>query len=152
MIERYGGIIYTLREYLAVILLFLVLFSLGIYQIIKVGSPIEIKLSTELDEIVTDVYSLRSRAYVQVENKEERIKIDYSRNYDYEPAELNEFLEIGDKIIKNKCSDTLHIFRNESRFFFLIGDILLNSNHRSKEFVEKWRKRRTIINERNDCG
>lgn len=151
MIERYEGKIFTLKEYLPVIFLFIFLISLGVYQIIKVGNPTEIKLSTKLDEIVTDVYPLKSSIYVQVENKKERVTIDYSRNYDYDPIELNEFMKIGDRIVKNKCSDTLYIFRNNERFFFLIEDVLLNSNHKSEEFVQKWRKRRTIINERNDC-
>lgn len=151
MIERYEANIYTVKEYLPVIFLFLFLIGLGTYQVIKVGNPSEIKLSTKLDEIVISVFSLKSSIYVKVENREERITIDYSRNYDYEPMELSEFIEPGDRIVKNECSDTLFIMRQGEKFYFLIEDVLLNSTHRSQEFIQKWRKNRTLINERNDC-
>lgn len=50
--------------------------------------------------------------------------INTSRNYGYTPPYLEKFIKVGDSVIKNAYSDTLHIIRNEQKYFFIIGEFI----------------------------
>jgi len=153
LIERYDGWKYTLKEYFPVIMIFSFLITFGIYESIKIGNPEELFLSHEFDEELIDVYQTKSFLYIQLSNKSKRIEIRESCNYEYMELSpcLNEFLKEGDRLIKNKCSDTLYVIRDEKKYHFLIEDILYNSTRRNKAFIEKYNSRREIINRKNDC-
>lgn len=53
-----------------------------------------------------------------------KIWIDFATNYNYRPFDLDEFLQIGDTIIKHKNSDTLYIHRNTKEYFFVFKEII----------------------------
>ncbi|MBW8242146.1 hypothetical protein K1F50_05000 [Muricauda oceani] len=143
---------YALKEYLPVILLFLFLIGFIIYTIIKKGKYEEIYLSEEFDERVIDVFEEKGNTYLFLTNRNDRIKIENSRNYDYEPAFLYDFIKENDRVLKNKCSDTLYIERSSKNYHFLIGSTVYNREGKSKEFIQNSLSERAIMNERNDCN
>jgi hypothetical protein len=151
LIEKHEGKKYTLKEYLPVIFLFTFLIGFGIYTIVKKGDFEDVYLSTVFDEKVIDVYIEKGSTYLLLTNRNNRYKFENSRNYDYEPAFLYDFLKENDRVIKNKCSDTIYVERNSKKYHFLIGSTSYNREGKSKEFIQKYLNERAIMNERNDC-
>jgi len=152
MIEKYGGKKYTLKEYLPVIFLFVFLIGFAIYTVVKKGEFEDVFLSTTFDESVVNVFEEKGNTYLLLTNKENRYRIENSRNYAYEPAFLYDFIKENDRVIKNECSDTLYIERNSKKYHFLIESTLYNRKGKSKEFILKSLNERAIMNERNDCN
>jgi hypothetical protein len=54
-------------------------------------------------------------------NNNRKYRLFWADNYNYNPYQLSEFLQIGDSIFKNENSDTLYIYRNNSQFFFRLS-------------------------------
>jgi hypothetical protein len=153
LIKRYEGRRYVLKEYLPVIFVFATLIGIGTYQIIRIGEFEEIFLSTEFDEKVIDVYQEKSYLFVLLTNRAKRLEIRNSFNYDYEDEgiDLYSIMKQEDRVIKRKCSDTLFVIKGDKEYHFLIGDRLYNNKEKSKEFIQKWNKRRRIMTTNNDC-
>ena len=151
LIEKYDGKKYTLKEYVLVILFFTLIVGIAIYTIIKKGKYEELYLSEVFDDKVVDVFEEKGNTYLFLTNRNERIKIENSRNYDYQPAFLSDFIKENDRVFKNKCSDTLYIERNSKIYHFLIGSTLYNRDGKSKDFIQKHLNERPLMNERNDC-
>ena len=152
LIEKYDGKKYTLKEYLPVIFLFTFLIGFAIYTIVKKGNFVDVYLSTVFDEKVIDVYEEKGNTYLLLSNRNNRYKLENSRNYDYKPAFLYDFLKENDRVIKNKCSDTIYVERNSEKYHFLIGNTFYNNKEKSAEFIQKYNPKRAILNERNDCN
>jgi hypothetical protein len=152
MIEKYDGKKYTLKEYLPVIFLFIFLIGFAIYTVVKKGEFKEVFLSTTFDENVVDIFEEKGDSYLLLTNKDNRYRIKNSRNYAYEPAFLYDFIKENDRVIKNKCSDTIYVERNSKKYHFLIGSTSYNREGKSKEFIQKYLNERAIMNERNDCN
>lgn len=150
-IEKYDGKKYTLKEYLPVIFLFIFLIGFAIYAIVKKGNYQDVYLSTAFDEKVIDIYEEKGNTYLLLTNRNNKYRLENSRNYDYKPVFLNDFLKENDRVIKNKCSDTIYVERNSKKYHFLIGSTLNNNKEKSKEFIQKYNKERAILNEKNDC-
>jgi hypothetical protein len=150
LIEKYDGKKYTLKEYLPVIFLFIFLIEFAIYTVVKKGEFEEVFLSTTFDESVVDIFEERGDTYLLLTNKNNRYRLENSRNYDYEPVFLYDFLKVNDRVIKNRCSDTIYIERNLKKYYFLIGGTS-NRKGKSKELIQKYHNERPIMNERNDC-
>ena len=47
-----------------------------------------------------------------------------SRNYDYKPYNLYDFLQLGDSIVKPKNSLDLYIHRKENVYYFKLGEYI----------------------------
>lgn len=47
-----------------------------------------------------------------------------SRNYSYEPYDLNEFIGVGDSLVKKKNSDTLFVKKENAIFYFVLGEFI----------------------------
>jgi hypothetical protein len=152
MIEKYDGKKYTLKEYLPVIFLFIFLIGFAIYTVVKKGEFEDVFLSTTFDESVVDIYEERGDIYLLLTNRDNRYRFEESRNYDYEPAFLYDFIKENDRVIKNKCSDTIYVERNSEKYHFLIGSTSYNREGKSKEFIQKYLNERAIMNKRNDCN
>ena len=152
MIEKYDGKKYALKEYLPVIFLFIFLIGFAIYTVVKKGEFEDVFLSTTFDESVVDIFEEKGNTYLLLTNKKNRYRIENSRNYDYKPAFLYDFIKENDRVIKNECSDTLYIERNSKKYHFLIGSGLYNRKGKSKELIEKSLNEREIMNKRNDCN
>ena len=151
LIEKYDGNKYTLKEYLPVIFIFIFLIGFAIYTIVKKGDFEYVFLSTTFDERIIDVFEEKGNTYLFLTNRSNRYRLENSRNYNYEPAFLSDFLKENDRVIKKKCSDTIYIERNSIKYHFLIGSTSYNRNGKSKEFIQKYLNERAIMNERNDC-
>ncbi|WP_136482338.1 hypothetical protein [Cognatitamlana onchidii] len=152
MIKKYDGKKYTLKEYLPVIFLFIFLIGFGIYTVVKKGEFEYVFLSTTFNESVVDIFEEKGNTYLLLTNKKNRYRIENSRNYDYKPAFLYDFIKENDRVIKNECSDTLYIERNSKKYHFLIGSALYNRKGKSKALIEKSLNEREIMNKRNDCN
>lgn len=150
-IEKYNGKLYTLKEYFPVILLFIFLVGFVIYSILKKGNYSDVYLSSEFDEKIIDVYEEKGNVYLLLTNKNNRYKLENSRNYKYKPVFLSKFLKENDRVVKNQCSDTIYIERGLRKYHFLIGSKHYNDKEKSKEFIHKYNSQRTIMNEKNDC-
>ena len=152
MIEKYDGKKYTLKEYFPFIFLFIFLIGFAIYTVVKKGEFEDVFLSTTFDESVVDIFEEKGNTYLLLTNKDNRYRIEDSRNYAYESAFLYDFIKEKDRVIKNECSDTLFIERSSNKYHFLIGSSSYNREGKSKEFIQKYLNERAIMNERNDCN
>lgn len=151
LIEKYDGKKYTLKEHLPVIYLFLFLIGFGVYTVIEKGDYEVVYLSTVFDERVIDIFEEKGNTYLLITNKKNRYKLEESRNYDYESPFLYDFLKENDRVIKNKCSDTIYIERSSKKYHFLIGSTTYNREGKSKKLIQKYLNERAIMNDRNDC-
>jgi len=156
-IQKYDGKKYNIEEYLPVIFQFgfligfIFLIGLAIYTIRKKGNYEDVYLSTVFNETVVDVFEEKGDTYLLLTNRKNRYRLENSNNYDYKPAFLYDFLKENDRVIKNKCSDTIFIERDSKKYHYLIGSTSYNSKGRSKEFIQKYLNERVIMNDRNDC-
>jgi len=48
--------------------------------------------------------------------------IAHSINYNYRPYFIDNFIDIGDSLVKYTGSDTLFIYKNEEKHYFIIGE------------------------------
>lgn len=73
--------------------------------------------------IVKTSFSDRGALYISLE-KNGKYCFSHSRNFAYDPPFLEEFIQNGDSILKNVYSDTLYIFRDDEKYYFIIGEFL----------------------------
>ena len=69
---------------------------------------------------VTSLAKYQSVLLVQLDDSV-RIMIPASRNYDYDPPQLQHLLKTGDVISKKASNDTISLRRGRDSFFFLLG-------------------------------
>ena len=120
--------------------------TFGIFQNSK-----PVNWNTSITGVIEDLNQYKGFTYILLEQENEYWKTDSSSNHDYSEPFVGDFLQKGDFLKKNKCTDTLFILRGNERYHFLIGDILYNSKTRSKEFVNHWRNSRRIVTEKSGC-
>ena len=138
-------------KYFIVGLFFLALGFAALFEAISTENYTEIKLSQSLNNEVDQLKKHKSWILIDLKGKPNGISIRESSNYQYEPKQLSKFLQLGDTIIKHKCSDTLIIKNNKGKFKFIIEDKHYNNFQINEQDKEKWRRRRTIMKELNDC-
>jgi hypothetical protein len=83
------------------------------------------ELSTE-DQIYSIVIQKkcdRGQAYVTFSDSS-KYWLAHSRNYQYSPFFLCEFIELGDSLIKKSHNDSILIYREGKAYCFLIGEVL----------------------------
>lgn len=106
-------------------LIFLILGVLIYYFIVNYPyhkSGITVKYETEISGILTFATQNRGEISLRVlQSKEKKYFISSSRNYDYEPYDLENFVQGGDSIYKPSSSDTLYIYRGDKKYFFIIN-------------------------------
>ncbi len=139
------------KKYFFVGLFFLALVFAAVFEAKSTGNYTEIKLSQSLNNEVIQIKKHKSWILIELKGEPNGISIRESSNYKYEPKQLSRFLQLGDTIIKHECSDTLIIKNNKGKFKFVIEDKHYNNFQINENDKEKWRRRRTIMNEFNDC-
>jgi hypothetical protein len=92
-------------------------------EIIRNPNKIELSKEMGLDASISSVLSDRGTAYVKLGDSRD-IFIVHSRNYDYNEPWLDDFLQVGDHLLKNKNSDTLWIGRGNDKYYFVIGEFI----------------------------
>nr|WP_321453163.1 hypothetical protein [uncultured Carboxylicivirga sp.] len=55
-----------------------------------------------------------------------KFRLNYSDNYNYTPSSMSQFIRIGDHVYKPINSDSIFIFRNSKKYFFLLGQRIGN--------------------------
>lgn len=73
-----------------------------------------------LSGIIYEILCRRGVSAVSMSGGDE-LRLSISRNYYYEIYSLCEFINIGDSLQKQMDCDTLHIFRENQKFYFVIG-------------------------------
>lgn len=86
----------------------------------KMNDHIDIRNIAHLKGVLVRVQSERSSAFGKLKDGKKIFFFD-SDNYSYTPYALNKFLEVGDSIVKNEQSDTLYIYRDEKKYYFVLG-------------------------------
>ena len=150
LIKKHDGIKDVLKEFMPVIMMFLILIGVVVNIYINIVDSEDVFLSTQFDEKIVNVFEQKNSVYLTT--KANRYKIEHSRNYDYDPPALSDFLIKNDRVIKLKCSDTIFVERNSNKYHFLIGSTLYNHKEKSKEFIQEYNSEREIIKEKNDCN
>lgn len=74
----------------------------------------------EINGIVSNISQNRGTVILKLKNYSENIYFTNTRNYDYTPSSIEEFIERGDSIHKTKNSNELSVFRGNKKFYFVI--------------------------------
>jgi hypothetical protein len=83
-----------------------------------------------LSGIIAGIYCNRGASIVLLSKGNELI-FSTSRNYDYEIFELCCFISVGDSVQKKEDIDTLHIYKKEKEFYFVLGKFI-GEKHNSR--------------------
>ena len=119
---------------------------------VNIGSPTEYKIKQGFQGTVTSKFVNKNYVYVGLTNKENKQEIRNAYNYSYEQSHLIHFIEVGDKINKNDCSDTVYIKRGDEEFHFIQLAYWYNDETRSKEYVEEWMAKRIMRLHKEGCN
>jgi len=139
------------KEYLLIGLFFLFLLGMMIYEGIRTSNFNNVQMVTEFEGTLIDKFQGRSDIYLQLNNRVSQWKMKNSYNYDYKPKSLYQFVQEGDIIYKEKCSDKIYIKRKDKTYHFLIGDHHYNNENRDSEHIMYYRLRREIIVNDKHC-
>ncbi len=91
----------------------------------KMHEYIDVREIDQLNGILIKIQAERSSAFCKLEDGR-KIFIFDSDNLNYTPYALNKFLKVGDSIVKNRQSDTLYIYRDNYKYVFILGEIIVN--------------------------
>ena len=80
-----------------------------------------LKEEQSISGIVDEKYTDRGRTFIKLSNGK-KFSNFLSYNYNYEPSYFGDFIEFGDSVRKPKGTDTLYIYRDNKRYFFLIDE------------------------------
>lgn len=150
LIEEYEDSI--LKQYSPVFAFFVLLVFMIIYEMVNIGSPTEYQIKRGFQGTVTSKFINKNYVYVGLTDKENKQEIRNAYNYAYEPSQLINFIEIGDQIKKNECSDTVYINRGKDKFYFIQLAYWYNDETRSKEYKEEWMAKRIIRLNKEGCN
>ena len=82
-----------------------------------------ININNEISGTITQFYSDRGQSYVYIDDTTKAWLI-HSRNYAFEKAWLDDFIQVGDSISKVRGSDTLFIYRHSKKYYFVLGEFI----------------------------
>ncbi len=108
----------------------LIIASLAIYFTLYDSKRIK-KLHIEYENVssadklngkIQNLYTEKGACFVTLDSK--KVFFKTSRNYNYSPSYLDDFLNIGDLLRKNVDSDTLYVYRNNESFYFVLGKFI----------------------------
>ena len=71
--------------------------------------------------VVKDVFTDHGAAYITLKDESKHVTVHTTRNFDYSPAALIDFIQRGDSIVKPLNNDTLYVYRKQSVYYFVIG-------------------------------
>ncbi|WP_120275738.1 hypothetical protein [Mangrovibacterium diazotrophicum] len=85
----------------------------------------EVYTKDEFKGIITDLYTDRGACFVTSGSK--KIFLHNSANSLYRQRFLQDNLSIGDSIVKKSWTDSLFIFRGNSKYYFVLGKLINES-------------------------
>ena len=82
-----------------------------------------IEYRDELNGIIESMKTRKGGVYLILEN-DMKVRFYPSHNYLYKKPNIDGFLNKGDKLFKPKNSDTLYVFRNGRKYYFVLGEFI----------------------------
>lgn len=82
-----------------------------------------IEYKDEVSGTVKTVKLNRGTIYFELNNMK-KFSTTVTRNYDYSPYDIEKFVLCGDSIYKPHNSDTMYVFRNTNKYFFILGKLI----------------------------
>jgi hypothetical protein len=113
---------YKDKEYLLVLLFFLLLVGLIVYTIYVEINSINLKPETSFNGRVTNTSNQKSTYYLKLSDKEKWFRLRDIRNEEYPELgfDFMDIIEKGDSIFKKVNSDTIVLIRPERAYYFKI--------------------------------
>lgn len=139
-----------IRDCIGIVVLYFLLICIMISQCNRTSNAVEVQMVSSFAGKLKDIHQQRRYLYLTIENNLKH-KLENGCNYHYQPRCLSEFLQIGDYVYKERCSDKIYIKRDGKTYDFNIGDRLYNSTHRSKKEVLKYYLTRRIVLQDKHC-
>ena len=127
------GILINKRKWILIIILILIFFSIFHISTNKLineknkNYPL-INNNSAFSGKIENVYLNRGSIYLMLTNKK-CFRTTDSRNYDYNPIFIDDFLSYGDSIVKPLNTDTLFIIRDTRKYYFVLGKFI-NEKHK----------------------
>jgi|WetSurMetagenome_2_1015567.scaffolds.fasta_scaffold1020051_1 hypothetical protein len=79
---------------------------------------LQVDKSTKISGIIISKVEYRGNALIEINNGN-KFWFLLAKNYSYVPPQLYRFLELGDSIQKLNNDDTIFIFRDKNKYYFL---------------------------------
>lgn len=109
-----------------IIFAFILLFSLGL-ALFLLPNKIDKTFNAQIAGKIIGLSEYKGNVHVVFKDKKKYV-FEKASNYELDPIELYEFIQIGDSIYKPIWSDSLYIYRNNNKYIFILGNITLNLN------------------------
>jgi len=119
---------------------FFIALPIGFIIIVVVGTYFQNKEWEEhleitfLTEFEGEITALKTDGAILLEvNNKNKFRLDYTHNSSYEPNYLGDFAHIGDYVVKHVNSDSIFIYQDSIKYYFIIGKRLerINTRHKS---------------------
>lgn len=82
-----------------------------------------VDLKDSINGCVIEKNNSHGALLIKLENEKGYI-INHSRNYNYSPCFLNDFVIEGDSLYKSPYSDSLFVYRHDELYVFIIGEYI----------------------------
>jgi hypothetical protein len=107
---------------------FYAIIILGFIIMIAIGIPIQKNIWNNYPkvqyqtEIKGEIYRIRNNRGVFGELKSgQKFFFTSTSNYNYKPSFISDFISRGDSILKPANSDSIFVFKDDEKFFFILG-------------------------------
>ncbi|UBM61167.1 hypothetical protein LA303_06965 [Candidatus Sulfidibacterium hydrothermale] len=84
---------------------------------------VHVETQGKIDGVIHSIKSRKGGIYVALSNNI-KVQLPPSCNYSYEKSYIDNFLRRGDLLFKPKNSDTLYVFRNGQKYYFVLGKFI----------------------------
>ena len=128
----------TFKKYWPVFAVFVFVTSMIMYEIVNTSNSINYEIKNGFKGIVTSKFINKSWVYVGLLNQTKKQQIDNGYNYAYEIPRLINFINVGDEVMKNECSDTVYIKRGINEYHFIQLAYWYNNESKTKEYKLKY--------------
>lgn len=132
------------RRYLPAIGILVWLISVITYEIIMKGNYLDFDVKRNITGVVASKYENKGRAYLQLQGQDRKVQIGRCFNYAYSKFRFCDFVEVGDLVQKNSCSDTLYVTRGKEEFNFIHEARWYNNNDKSKAYNLEYKSKRLV--------
>lgn len=100
---------------------FILMVIIGIiYNNRKMDDHIDIRYIDSITGVLIGIDPERGSAFGKLKDGRDIFIFD-SDNFDYGPYSIERFIMVGDSIVKPLLSDTLYIYREKKRYYFILG-------------------------------
>ncbi len=109
---------------LASALLFITIYKYELKHIERLNAEYEdIQHGDSLSGFIIKKEVRKGPAYLTL-SKGNKVALNTSHNYLYDSYFMDEFLQVGDSLVKQEGSDTLFVYRNTKKYYFVLGEFI----------------------------